>query len=427
MFSSALDTVRIANADQLLMVEAFLMRAALAGTPAVLSPNQAMDSAAIQAIVAGNGHNSKNHFVHAVELGMVRIAIPGGFRSLLDYCLSTINRSLNNPNDEFIFSSLKFLYHKENGKYVYEYEFRMEILRYISMRLTEAKLRRQTAVIPTGLSSDEKKSVERYISVMLQLDKAVQYYEQYAWKKELFPRLFQETLVNRLQMEPPKTALSEFIPIVIRECSKPDKSLYRSYYYRFCEQFAGTFGHDAVREIKEIADVCYNKVAALSMNEQAEVNIAPDFAELASIQASGEDADYSVITSSQTVDSALQKLDWESLVDIYTEVTAISERNGLSWKEAMEKFYARQARLPFVLGGKHALITSVTMAVSAIPIVGQLTNGIVSEFLWNMICDMSEDVMKKPSVAEIVALSKRAKKNIEMMDIIVCTKKGGKK
>lgn len=54
MYSIILDSVRSKSADNQVMAEVSLMRAALHGTPVVLSPNQAMDSIALQEIIIGN-------------------------------------------------------------------------------------------------------------------------------------------------------------------------------------------------------------------------------------------------------------------------------------------------------------------------------------------------------------------------------------
>ena len=399
------------------------MRSVLSGSPAVLSPNQAVDSAAIQAIAVGNGHNSRNHFIRAVELGMVKIALPMGFRSLLDYCMDTIKRGEHDPQNEFIFSSLPFLYRKENDEYVYDYAFRKTVLDYIFTALSETRRKYSTGVMPSGLSPEEQATIERYISVMQQLDRAVQYYEDYYSKKELLPKLLEAELVKRLMNEPPDTAMAEFLPLIIQTCNKPDSSVYRSFYYRFCDLHMASFGLDVMMEVKEIINICYNKVLALSLKEQAEIAISPDYAQTASLQASGEDADYSLVSSSREDHDALEKLDWETLVEIYEAISSICREKGLSWQEAIREYHKQQSRLPFMLGGKYVLITSLTMAASAIPLVGTLTGSAVSDFMWNAICDAGSDLAKKPSVTDIVEMTKQAKKNTDIMNIVVCTKK----
>lgn len=116
MYSNILDSVRMANDDQLIAVEAFLIRSALSGTPAVLSPNQALDSTPIQLITEGNIHNSKNHFISAVKLGIVKIALPLGCHSLIEYCIGALRRGEDDRRNEYIFSSLDFLYKKSITK-----------------------------------------------------------------------------------------------------------------------------------------------------------------------------------------------------------------------------------------------------------------------------------------------------------------------
>lgn len=236
MFSNILDTVRIANENQLIAIEAFLMRSALSGTPAVLSPNQAIDSTAVQLITEGNIHNSKNHFIRAVELGIVKVAIPTGFRSMLDYCLDTLKRGEKDPNNEFIFSSMKFLYEKVDDKPVFEYNDRMEILNYIYTKLSEAKFRGRTIAAPASLNDEQKEMVERYISTIIQLDDAVRYYESFVSRKELIPVYIKELVYSRLSIAEPHTEIYEFLSLIKNRFENTDWPIYRSFYYRLCEQ-----------------------------------------------------------------------------------------------------------------------------------------------------------------------------------------------
>lgn len=422
MFSSALDTVRLADEKQLTLVEAFLMRSALSGNPAVLSPNQAIDSAAIQAIIAGNDLNNKNHFIRAVEKGIVRVSLPGGTRSILEHCLNALNRSKENPDKEFLFSSLKFLYAKENGISVYDYEFRRKILDYISDELSQSRFRNhRPAPLPVTLLPEEQEMIHRYIRVLVELDQAIRYYDQYSYKKEMYPKMVIKALTDRLQTLPPQSALAELIIQMLRACEVPDSSMYRSYYYRLCDRYVHDFGVEAVQEVREILDICYNKLIAISMNEQAELNIAPSFAETAVLQASENDVSQTLLTTSNRVDHVTQKLDWEILVEIYEEITALCNEKHLYWQEALELYHARQSALPFVLGGKYALITSMTMAISSVPVVGTLINNAVAEILLDTFFGEMEDMMKKPSVKDIVCESKKARQKTHLIDLIICT------
>jgi hypothetical protein len=417
MFSNTLDTVRPADQDQLIAVEAFLMRSALAGTPAVLSPSQALDSAAIQSIVLGNGHNSANHFIRAVRLGIVRVCIPAGCRSLTDYFLSVLRRS-EDPNNEFIFSSLRFLYG-------FEPAFRLQVLRYICTELSEAKLRTRSSVLPAGLSSAEKEAVEQYVSAILQLNDAVELYEQYTYNSALFTDSVRLSLGQYLSRCAPDSPAGALIPRFTAACEADGWPAFRSYYYRLCARYEGEFGPEAAHSVRELVDVCYNEATALSMREQAELNIAPDFAEVASVQAAKPDADHAALAASRMLDGCADKLNWEYLVDICEEVTSICRTSGASWRDALAVYYGRQSRLPFVLSGKYAVITSVTLAVSSIPVVGALTGSLVSQFLWNILCDAGGEALKKPSVQDIVKMSRQSKKNLDLidsMDIVVCTK-----
>ena len=57
MYSMNLDSVREKSTNNQIMAEVSLMRAALMGNPAVLSPNQAIDSIVLQEIILNNNKN----------------------------------------------------------------------------------------------------------------------------------------------------------------------------------------------------------------------------------------------------------------------------------------------------------------------------------------------------------------------------------
>lgn len=345
------------------------------------------------------------------------------YHSVLDYCLDTIKRGEKDPNNEFIFSSLKFLYEKVDDKPVFEYNERMAILNYIYTTLSEAKFRNRTATIPSSLSDEQKIIIERYIDTIIRLDSAVKYYETFISKKHLIPIHIKEALQNRFSQEEPKNEMSELLKEIITNCENNGWPIYHSYYYRLCECYARYYDSKCIDEFRAIVDICYNEVVALSLNDNAELNISPDFSKLASIQASENSTEHSSVTTSQIISDVRSKLDWESIVLIYTEVNKISESTGKNWMEALDVFRSKQASLPFVISGKYALITSLTMAVSSVPFIGTITGGIVSQFMWNIICDVSGEVVKKPSVSEIVSMSKQAKKNNKILGILITQKK----
>ena len=140
MFSDVLDTVRKADLNNFTSIESYLMRTALSGQAAVLSPNQAIDSSAIHALVDGNADGHGNHFTEAVSSGILRISLPPGTRDLIDYMLLMLNRGSQDRNAEFRFSSLGFLYEKDaDDRDIYSYEERAAVLRYIQERIVNSK------------------------------------------------------------------------------------------------------------------------------------------------------------------------------------------------------------------------------------------------------------------------------------------------
>lgn len=414
MYSSALDTVRKTDEKQLLTVEAVLMRSALSGDPAVLSPNQAVDSAAIQAIVLGNENQDKNYFLEAVKLGIIRVSIPEGSTSIIDYFDKLFLRNSNNSTNAFIFSSLPFLYYDDVDE-----QGRSEVFKYICSYLHEYRLRTRSASVPSWLSSSDKEIVERFATSIIRLDSAVQLYDTYSNCRELLPDILFKLLSQRLLVEKPNTALSELIKKMLDECNRPDRSYYRSYYYRICDSYKPDFGAEAVKEVKEIIDICYNKLTSLSLNTGAELNIDSSLYLLAETQIKNDSVKYSGVSFSSVPETDLEKLDWYSIVEIYRSVDEICRNKGYSWKEALELYYHMQQRLPFILGGKTFLITSITMAVSSIPIVGTILSNPVSEFIWNLFCDEVGDVIQKPSAKEIFKQTKNANHNRKVMDIVV--------
>jgi len=403
-------------------VEAYLMRAALSGDPAVLSPNQAIDSAAIQSIADGNRRQGRNPFVRAVAKGLVRVTLPEHVRTLLDHCLNTLQKGKDDPDKAFIFSSLNFLYAEENGQPVYDAAARTAILNYIYNELNHANQRnRAPASVPVALPPREAELVDRYIRVILELDRAIDAYDKYAYRKELYPIMVRNALVKRLQNAKPQTALSELIVQLLPACDTPDSCQYRSYYYRLCDRYTHDYGAAAVREVRELLDLCYNQLIAFSLKEPSELNIAPELPEIAALQAAGEDVSHTLSTTAQQLEQAPQQLDWEAMVDIFEEVTALCEEKGLTWQEALAKYHARQSGLPFMLGGKFALVSALTIAISNVPIVGPAVFEVAMNFLSDAAVEFLEKQFRQPSVTEVFRQAKQARKRKKMMDYVVCT------
>ena len=427
MYSMNLDSVREKSTNNQIMAEVSLMRAALMGNPAVLSPNQAMDSIVLQEIILNNNKNDfrSNYFCQAVELGIVRIAIPEYARDLVDCCLNSLNRGLEDPSSEFIISGLGFLYHKDaNNKEVHPYLQRCEVIRCIIKSLTEGRRNYSSVTLPDWLNSEEKEMIEQYIRSIVLLDRAVDTYENFVSVKHLFPRILEKLTVDRLKLEEPKTELSELLIALQNECAKPGAPIYRSYYYKFLDHRLFSYSMEALVELRTIIDIAYNRVMALSVNTGAEMSIPYDLNRLSDSIIRFDDAD-TAFQSSYTIDDDISCLNWEMMIWLYNEIQAIMEQKGLTWWNAVNELYVRESRLPFVLGSKYLCYTSIKVVLSAV-----IPGGAVINFLQELVDDGLGDIAGDHlpgSPGEVIKRSRQSKSAVKFLDTIIFKdNKGGK-
>ncbi|MCM1230487.1 MAG: hypothetical protein NC489_10155 [Ruminococcus flavefaciens] len=174
------------------------------GNPAVLSPSQAMDSLALQDIILSNNKSDfrLNYFCQAVELGIVRIAIPENDRDLIECCLNSLGRGLTSPSAEFIISGLGFLYAKDdNEKEIHPYSQRCEVTRCIMESLKKGRRNTSMVSLPDWLEPEEKILIEQYIESIVLLDRAVDTYENFVSVKKLYPQILEKLTIDRLTLE----------------------------------------------------------------------------------------------------------------------------------------------------------------------------------------------------------------------------------
>ena len=418
MFSDVLDTVRKADLNNFTSIESYLMRTALSGQAAVLSPNQAIDSSAIHALVDGNADGHGNHFTEAVSSGILRISLPPGTRDLIDYMLLMLNRGSQDRNAEFRFSSLGFLYEKDaDDRDIYSYEERAAVLRYIQERIVNSKSAWFRAEKPSLLRPETEIPVERLIGSILRLNESSSAYSPFVSRQDQLPRTLTDKLTSRLGMEDPETPLAELLRRTLEKSSAPDAPFYRTYYYRLVESDRRELGPDAVAEVKSIIDLSYNELMAQAVGQPSALTVGAAMPEVAAMQADTSPTDLIVTQAIQSPDQDTAILNWEYVTEIVREVRALCEAKHCSWEDGLRLYYQRQSRLPFLLGGKYFFITSVTMAVSAIPVIGAFTNNLVSEFLWNVVCDTGGVLLKKPSVSDLVKAARSAKGKTKLMDL----------
>lgn len=419
MYSMNLDSVRQKNTNNQIMAEISLMRAALMGNPVVLSPNQAMDSLALQEIILkdNKGGIQSNYFCQAVALGIVRVAIPENARDLVDCCLNSLNRGLNDPSAEFIISGLGFLYEKDdNRKDIHPYEQRCEVTRCIIASLTQGRRNYCTVTFPDWLAHDEKALIEQYIESIVLLDKAVNTYENFVSVKSRYPQILERLTVERLMSEEQGTELSELLLSLQKECAKPDAPIFRSYYYRFLDVRDSAYSKEALAEARIIVDVAYNRVMAMSVSTGTEMSIPNDFDKLSDSIIKAENPECA-FQSSYTFDEDTSCLNWEMMIWLYKEIQAIMEYKGLDWWNAVKELYARESKLPFALGGKYLCYTSLKVAVSAL-----IPGGAVINFFQELIGDTVGDLVADHlpgSPGEVMKRSRQAKDAKKILDTII--------
>lgn len=425
MYSMVLDSVREKNSNNQIMAEVSLMRAALLGNPVILSPNQAIDSLALQEIILANNNDSfhNNYFCKAVELGIVRVAIQENYRDLIDCCLDTFGRGLNDPSLEFIISGLKFLYEKDaNNQDIYPYSQRCELTRYIIERLSGGRRSFKRGDLPSWLSSDEKEIVEQYIESIILLDRAVDTYENFTSNKSLFPQILDRLLIERLANDTPDSELSALLTLVHKKCSIPGAPIYRSYYYRLIGSMKKYYSKEALSEVRAVIDIAYNKVMALSVHTGAEISIPNQFNQLTDSVIKSYNPETS-FRSSYIAEENISCMNWEMMIWIYQEIHSIMEDKGVDWWSAINILYSRESKLPFILSGKYICCTAIKVAISSF-----IPGGILISFLQELIDDVVGDIVgeiapdKMPgSPKETKQRSTQAKKVRKMLDTMVFT------
>jgi hypothetical protein len=413
-----LDSVREKNSDNQIMAEVSLMRAALMGNPAVLSPNQAMDSLALQDIILSNNNGGfrSNYFCQAVEMGIVRIAIPKEDRDLVGCCLNTLGRGLESPSAEFIISGLGFLYAKDdNNNEIHPYSQRCEVTRCIIESLQKGRRNNFVVSLPDWLDSEEKTMIDQYIESIVLLDRAVDTYEDFVSVKNLYPKILEKLAIDRLSNEEPYTEISELLLSLRMECAKPGAPIYRSYYYRFLETRRSAYSMEAIAEVRTIIDIAYNRVMALSVNTGAEMSIPNDLDNLSDSIIEAENPEMA-FRSSYIVEDNISCLNWEMIIWLYTNVQAIMNEKGLDWWSAVNELYARESKLPFTLGGKYMFYTSIKVGLSSL-----IPGGAIINFLQELIDDIVGDLVGEqlPGPREVIERTRQARNATEILDTII--------
>ena len=158
-------------------------------------------------------NTTKNYFCEAVSLGIVRVSIPDGCGDLIDYCVSSLKRGIENPTKEFIISGLRFLYEKDpNGKDCFPYEQRKELLTYIINKLQMGRRENMFLEMPSWLSPEQKISVDMYTESVILLDLAVRRgYRTYPNNKKMFVVFLNKILAERLKSVEPNSPLAQLI------------------------------------------------------------------------------------------------------------------------------------------------------------------------------------------------------------------------
>lgn len=428
MYSSSLDSVRNINMDNRIMAELSLMRAALSGNPAVLSPNQAMDSLALQEIILANNREGfrNNSFCEAVELGIVKIALPE--KSLLEYCQNVLRRSekteekAGDKRDEFIISGLKFLYEKDGEKEIHPYEERLQLREYLAKRFENAKKRYISVPFPDWLTeSDEKAQVERYIESIILLDHAVWYYENKRATQIYFPSLLKKLLLDRVKKEYPDSQLANLIGLIITECENKGTPNSRSYFYRFLTSLDNDFSIDIIQEVKAIVDLAYNRAQAISVSYDSEENIPERFNTLSDTVIEVQKPDAVLLSSYETESSDIDisVLDWGLLVDLYQETKSIMERNGCDWATAVETNYKGKRYLPIKLIGTYSLVTGLKLLGSFF-LPATIIASIITEATINEVTHFVGNKIHLPdSVGGAISDSQSSIKSVKMLDRII--------
>lgn len=409
MYSDLLDSVKNSrlNEASLIRAETFLFYSLLNGNKPTLTLTQAIDSAVIISI-AQSSEQSK-YFIKAIENGYIRISLYGDVSSMQGYLMRILKRNVDVSKDNFIFSSMPFLYND-----YYSDKQRAAVYSALIKQFEEGNPNFSHDLV----DKEHKNFIEEYVETIRKINHAAR--NSYIISANTVKQLkdvIRLRITERLDCITKNEELKKMLTYIGENCV----SNYRTFYYDIINRNIGNYGDSTIQEVKELVDYCYNEVVASSIsdNEPANLNIPNAFSELAASTINFSNTEKASNNEIIVSEENKEFLTWERLLTIMSEIHRIQEKDKCTWNNALEKYASYQHLLPFKLGTKYAGVTAITLAVSSVPVLGNLLSNFVSELLWSSVCDAFGEIVKKPSFSEIVTASKESEKRCKLLRMAI--------
>lgn len=412
MYSDLIDRARKPDSptDKRATAESYLFQSILNGNRPTLIMPQTFDSELVLSLVRSNQNQA---FLSAIQHGYIRISPYAGAESVQEFLLHTLTTGIEGNPDSFYFSCFPFLY---SGKYTIE--DRRKILTALRTQLQNG--------IPSIrcdiLTGDERQKINEYAELIHQLNQASFHSILPSSKTptpmhQILTKNIEQHIRTKKETEgetQDATASSLSFYQNLKQHATSDR---RSDYYKYLEQMDSYYDQTILEEARSLIDFSYHETISTSIcdHEPANLNVPTSLPALTATAISSDEtlaAKSTMITPTNIDDPSLS---WEYLNEIIPEVEHICQEKTVSWSEALGIYASRQQRLPFIISSKYAMITTATLALSSIPLVGTLVSNVASELLWSAVSDAFGECLKKPSFKEIIDISNESKKKSDLI------------
>jgi hypothetical protein len=405
VYCDLLDTVKTVDNINIAIAEGTMMESLLKGKHLVLSMSQAIDSNVILTLIKDNMNNN-NPFLQAVEKGYIRIANPG-FDSIRDYFLKTLSRGEENPNNQFIFSSMPFIeehYNKDWQQKIYEAMIKQFV--------------NGASFCEIQIEKGHKQIIENNVSAIMRLDAVTkkdentykQSYIRYKPSLVSFKPLLHKRASSYLEEvrkdkndreKIEKKTLTDLLSTICTEsASKDTLSNYRSYYYRLLRERDNDYDPRMIGEIIQLIDQCYNLHYAEQIPdpEEALISVPDIYPNLADFTSRHKNLTSNNIKIIADAGSPADFLSWPLLIEVISEVDEIIQNKGYTREEAIRECI-KNPWIRFTKDGLAYLAITVGLTAASFfipPIAMKVTEFGTGIFL-NIISDEVNNHLHKPS------------------------------
>lgn len=414
MYSNLVDRARRpdSSTENRITAETYLFQTILNGSHPTLVLPQTFDSDLVLSLMKSS---QSKYFLSALEKGLIHISPYAGVESIQEYLLQALTATIEGKAGSFHFSCFPFLYSSK-----YTDEDRKNILTALRSQLQNSIPSIRCDII----DSDERQSFNEYAELIHRINQAG--YSAFL-KQSTSPKPLATVLQKNIQTH--QTILQNSSELTADLCKQSlafykqlaTRNFYgRTDYFNYLESMRSFYDTSILQEARELIDLSYHETIASSIcdMEPANINIPDTLPLLAATTLTSDssiNANKTILTPGNEKDNSLS---WENLIEIVEQVDIICREKTCNWHEGLRIYSDRQQRLPFILSTKYAAVTSATLALSSIPLVGTLVSNVASELLWSAATDALGEYMKKPSFKEIIDISKEARKKCNLIKAV---------